>query len=199
MNREENVRRNPAAGGGSKLVMTVEKDGGAALSLKKIFRLCGRSCFCVVRNGDALPPCAEKSVLLLCRDGENFPSVFWKVCVAEQEISGHVPVCGRCLTYSLGRDDADFTAHGIRTLPDGYTAFEIVGIGVIGRVRLKPGSPSSIHDALASAAAAVGSGIPFADVLMALNREEISNGESENLQGMYNQKGSLQNKGGSGI
>ena len=72
------------------------------------------------------------------------------------------------ITYALGRDDADCTAHIIRTTPDGHVAFEIVGIGVIGRVRLR-GGLSCVGDALAAAAAAVGAGVPFADVLTALN------------------------------
>ena len=135
--------------------------------LRKIFQFCGRENCRVQPAGEEVPP-GGKAVLLICGDGGRFDPAQWPVCVAERELSARAAGARRVITYSLGRDDADFTAHNIRATQDGRTAFEIVGIGVIGRVRLR-GDLSCVGDSLAAAAAAVGAGVPFADVLTALN------------------------------
>ncbi|HEX3037693.1 MAG TPA: hypothetical protein VHO94_01700 [Oscillospiraceae bacterium] len=91
-------------------------------------------------------------------------------CVMDYDM--HVPSSAdyftdcKILTYSTGSDNADFTARYIHTL-NGETAFEIVGVGVIGRVRLR--DSAIVKASLVAACAAVSCGIPFADVLNALN------------------------------
>ena len=157
----------PKGCGPCRVVSVVEKSGGASAALRRIFRFCGRENCRVQPEGEEVPP-DGRAVLLICGDGGRLDPGQWAVCVAERELSDRAAGARRLITYSLGRDDADFTAHNIRTTPDGHVAFEIVGIGVIGRVRLR-GGLSCVGDALAAAAAAVGAGVPFADVLTALN------------------------------
>lgn len=162
-----------------KMVAVVEKSGGSAAALNWIFRFCGRDCCRVMEYGKRLPRGAAKSVLLLCGDTEELRLDGWGVCVAERELSFRAAGAAKLITYSLARDDADFTARNIRMTPDGDAAFEIVGFGVIGRVRLRGGNLSDVEDVLAAACAAVGSGVPFAEVLKALNSlkpEESSTG-----------------------
>lgn len=166
----------PKGCGPYRTVSVVEKGGGASAALRKIFRFCGRDNCCVESEQEKVLP-DEKAVLLICRDGGDLDPGKWAVCVAERELSDRAAGARRVITYSLGRNDADFTARNIRATPDGRTAFEIVGIGVIGRVKLR-GNLASVGDALAAAAAAVGAGIPFADVLTALNEEGAPEPES---------------------
>lgn len=152
-----------------KAVMVAEKDGCAETVLKEIFRFCGRDDYCVVPYGNPMPKQRVKSVLLLCGDIGDEDMSQWGVCVAERELAGRIAGVKKLITYSLARDDADFTARNIRMTPDGDAAFEIVGFGVIGRVRLKGGVISCVGEVLSAACAAVGAGIPFAEVLKALN------------------------------
>jgi hypothetical protein len=152
-----------------KTVVVAEKEGGSAVLLSQIFRLCGRDRYRVVKYGKPLPSGAAKSVLLLCGETGEPITAKWDVCVAERELSHRTVNAEKLITYSLTRDDADFTARNIRMTPDGNAAFEIVGFGVIGRVRLKGGGFPDVGRALAAACAAVGAGIPFAEVLTALN------------------------------
>lgn len=77
----------------------------------------------------------------------------------------------KILTYSTSSDNADFTARYIHTL-DRETAFEIVGVGVIGRVRLR--HPDLVKASLIAASSAISCGISFADVLNALNNMKNS-------------------------
>lgn len=158
-----------ASGLCAKMVAVVEKGGGSAAVLNWIFRFCGRDRCRAVDYGEPLPRGAAKSVLLLCEDTENANPDVWDVCVAERELSFRAAGAGKLITYSLARNDADFTARNIRMTPDGDAAFEIVGFGVIGRVRLSGGCLSDVEEILAAACAAVGAGIPFAEVLKALN------------------------------
>ena len=79
------------------------------------------------------------------------------------------PCVKQCKTYSSKTDLADFTARNIRFTTAGFVAFEIVGVGIIGRVKLNTRDSGAVDDALAASAAAVATGIPFADVLKALN------------------------------
>lgn len=160
-----------AAGCGpcGKTVAVAEKGGGSAAALSRIFRFCGRDYCRVVEYGEPLPPGAAKSVLLLCGDTGKTEPDGWDVCVAERELSFRAAGAEKVITYSLTRNDADFTARNIRMTPEGNIAFEIVGFGVIGRVRLSGGSLSGVEEVLAAACAAVSAGIPFAEVLKALN------------------------------
>ena len=156
----------------AKTVVVYEKGGDSASELGRIFRLCGRGCFRVLEYNAPLPRDTGKPVLLLCGDAGELNPDDWSVCVAEREISFRAGKDLKLITYSLGRDDADFTARNMRKTPDGGTAFEIVGFGVIGRVRLK-GGLSDVEPLLAAACAAVGAGIPFAEVLKALNSPDL--------------------------
>lgn len=95
-------------------------------------------------------------------------------CVTDYDIS--IPLSAdylidcKMLTYSSTSDNADFTARNIRTIEEGV-AFEIVGVGVIGRVKLS--SPDMVKTALVAASAALACRVPFADVLNALNNMKI--------------------------
>lgn len=78
------------------------------------------------------------------------------------------PDC-QMLTYSACSDNADFTARNIRSFPNKGFAFEMVGVGVIGRIQLRNGSEQAVRGSLIAASAALTCGIPFAEVLHALN------------------------------
>lgn len=82
------------------------------------------------------------------------------------------PESCRLLTYSARSDNADFTARNIRNFQDKGYAFEMVGVGVIGRIQLRSGKEQAVRGSLIAASAALTCGIPFAEVLGALN--EIS-------------------------
>lgn len=106
-----------------------------------------------------LPECAEPGL---------FP-----VCVTRFRPDFRKPECFRqVVTYSAEWDAADFTARNVRQFPGGGAAFEIVGVGIIGRVRLGPGRECDVEAALAAAAAATTAGVPFAEALGALNAAE---------------------------
>lgn len=174
----------------ARVVSVVEKDGRAAKILGGIFLLCGRKNCRVVPYGGPVPPNAARPVLLVCGDRGDLDASGYSVCVAERELSDRI-AAPRLITYSTGRNDADFTARNIRRLPDGRAAFEIVGIGVIGRVRLADGDLSAVAPSLAAAAAAVGAGVPFAEALRALNggsaesREPESRGRADRPGGQF--------------
>lgn len=70
----------------------------------------------------------------------------------------------RLVTYSSGNDEADYTARNIRGRADGVD-FELVGTGVIGRVRLGIPGDFSVYNALAAASCALTLGMPFAKVV----------------------------------
>lgn len=142
--------------------------------LKKILAFCGRGSIRVVPAGEPAEPGFHPAVLLLCDatkipDAERFP-----VCVAGYGIAAQPELQGlRPVTFSAESDSADFTARNIHRTKDGFTAFEIVGVGVIGRVRLAGDSTRYIEAVLAAAAAAISCGIAFAEVLEALNHIAI--------------------------
>ncbi len=76
----------------------------------------------------------------------------------------------KLLTYSMDSDFADFTVRNLRQAPDGGSVFEIVGVGLIGRIKLLDGDRDAVKSLLALAAAALVCGVPFAGVLDVLNR-----------------------------
>jgi hypothetical protein len=99
----------------------------------------------------------------------SLPALF-SVCVMKFEPEKPKPFGFRSVfTYSTRWDGADFTARNIRILPDGTTVFEMVGIGIIGRVRLEHAQKGDVEASLAAAAAAMAAGVPFAGILDALN------------------------------
>lgn len=160
-----------------KIIAVYEREGRSADILRSILGLCGREeCFSVFSQG-TLPPEAPPSVCLLCAQTEREALPPGRpVCAAEY---GLVPSLdssdfSQIITYSMTEDGADFTVRNIRTARDGSVAFEMVGIGIIGRVRLRSEDPVDAVSALAAFAAAVGAGVPFADALEALNRIDFA-------------------------
>ena len=73
----------------------------------------------------------------------------------------------RRITYSALKYEADYTARNIRQRADGVD-FELVGTGVIGRVRLAIPGEFSVYNAMAAASCALTLGMPFAKVVEAL-------------------------------
>ncbi len=71
-------------------------------------------------------------------------------------------------TYSVGQDNADFTARNIRKRPDGVD-FELVGFGEINRVRLPIPGDFSVYNAMAAATCALAIGLEFEEVTAALS------------------------------
>ncbi len=144
--------------------------------IKQILAYTGRNAFAIT-SAETVQKQAKPASVLLTEEPEKFSgSPFFPVCVTcfrsekqKTELSFH-----KVITYSTESNDADFTARNIRALPEGGTAFEIVGVGIIGRARLKAGCAEDVQDALAAATAAIAVGIPLAEILEALNRLEPS-------------------------
>ena len=78
----------------------------------------------------------------------------------------HAAPC-RVVTYSTQDMDADYTARNIRLRPDGID-YEMVGLGLIGRVSASIPGGFSVYNTLAAAACAVAIGLPLAGVTAAL-------------------------------
>ena len=99
-------------------------------------------------------------------EGEAAP---YCVCVSERE-EGVLPetVCHHT-TYSLEDDRADFVAKNLRNFQGrGYT-FDLVGLGIIGRIHLLSGDEQTLRSTLIAASAALSCGFSFADVVEVLN------------------------------
>ena len=158
-----------------KVVCVAGKTGCAADIIVGILKLCGRDGCIEVVKGTQFPEIHEPTVLLLCQDCGGITAGECQCVVSEYSLARNIKNCNpkTLRTYSSKTDAADFTARNIRVTPDGFTAFEIVGVGIIGRVRLNTQRSGVIDDVLAAAAAAVETGIPFADVLKALNSAEL--------------------------
>lgn len=91
--------------------------------------------------------------------------------LAEHSLRCEPPLPGRALTtYSLSDNGADYTARNLRVTPEGFTAFEIVGTGCIGRVRLHRLPVGGQNAILSAVSAAAVCGVPFAEVLQALQK-----------------------------
>jgi hypothetical protein len=158
----------------AKLIAVCDKSGHTIEVLKNIMTLCGRSNYKVVPVGEPVGQDVHPTVLLFCDAEKVEEAQRFSTCVAGYELTASPELDGlHPLTYSITSDNADFTARNIRQTPDGSTAFEIVGVGVIGRAKLAAGCEKSVSTALASAAAAIACGIPFAEVLEALNHIKI--------------------------
>jgi hypothetical protein len=157
-----------------KLIAVCDKSGYTTVVLKNILTLCGRSSYRVAPAGEPIGQEVQPAVLLFCDAEKVDYAERFSSCVAGYEIAGLPELEGlHPLTYSIASDSADFTARNIRRTADGFAAFEIVGVGVIGRVKLAAGCEKSVSTALAAAAAAIACGIPFAEVLEALNHIKI--------------------------
>lgn len=81
-------------------------------------------------------------------------------------------------TYSVKDDAADYTAREIRQRPDGVE-FQLVGIGVIGRVKLGIPGLFSVYNAMAAAVCALRLGLPFEQVTQALSTVKGVKGRAE--------------------
>ena len=157
---------------GRKIIAVSNGTERATYFLRKILGNSGRGDFTVTPAQRAVERGETASVLLA--DGSlvfPVPALF-SVCVTKFEPDRPKPPgFQNVVTYSVKWDCADFTARNIRAFPDGATAFEIVGVGIIGRVRLERGQEEDdVEAALAAAAAAMAAGIPLAEGLDALNR-----------------------------
>jgi hypothetical protein len=142
--------------------------------LEKILRGSGRKGLVAVVPTDEAAGKGRKASVLLTKEPPECPQQeLFPVCVTKFLPEHRKPEgLRKIVTYSSEWDGADFTARNIRTLPGGVTAFEIVGIGIIGRVRLERGCEEDVEAALAAAAAATEAGVPFAEALGALNAPE---------------------------
>lgn len=161
---------NPAAG----RKMIAVSDGAARESyfLGLILSRCGRSLYMAASVGSAGRSGMEAAALLspdpaARPDPAAFP--VWVTAFAKDGAAPDRSGFRRVVTYAVDCDGADFTARNVRPMPDGVIAFEIVGVGVIGRVRLKSDRAEDAEAALAAAAAAIAAGLPFASALEALN------------------------------
>jgi UDP-N-acetylmuramate-alanine ligase len=151
-----------------KLIAVCGKNGHTISILRWILSECGRCCRAVFL-GEEEPGSSRLAVLLLSGPSDASQAEKFETCVADYDFSAMPQIAQlHPLTYSVGNDSADFTARNVRE-KDGVTTFEIVGVGVIGRVRLADCNEKCVKSALAAAAAAVACGNPFAEVLKALN------------------------------
>lgn len=164
-------KRNPAG-------KTIAVSDGAKREnylLKRILEECGRGGFNVLPESRV--PAAGGAAVLLAPDAAGRPgSSRFQVRVARYspEEKPDPGVSGNTVTYSTQWNGADFTARNIRPTESGLVSFEIVGVGIIGRVRLKTRSQGEVEPALAAAAAAIAAGVPFAEALDALNRLDLT-------------------------
>lgn len=158
-----------------KVVYVAEKDGYAAEILNGILKFCGRDKYIDVIKGTSFSDDIKPTVLLLCTMCGKIKAEGCQCIIAEYSLTqdADLSYVKPCKTYSSKTDSADFTARNIRFAADGFVAFEIVGVGIIGRVKLNTHDSAAVDDALAASAAAVGIGIPFAEVLKALNSIEL--------------------------
>ncbi|CAB1250278.1 conserved protein of unknown function [Ruminococcaceae bacterium BL-6] len=162
--------------------LIVMENPGAAAALCRILKESGYRTACSPDFGEppaylVLPPSRLREVrgetvpfvLSVEREWPGFRTEKFARCVIDSAFSGDrrsIPA-EKLVTYSAESDSADFTARNIRKTDEGVV-FEIVGVGVIGRVRLA--DEKQIEPCLIAACAAVSCGIPFADVLGSLNR-----------------------------
>lgn len=81
-------------------------------------------------------------------------------------------------TFSVGQDQADYTARNIHKRPDGVD-FELVGTGEIDRVRLPIPGDFSVYNAMAAAACGLAVGLPFDKTVQALSASAGVKGRAE--------------------
>lgn len=75
------------------------------------------------------------------------------------------------ISYDNENDKADITAKNIRTV-DGTVVFELLGTGIIGRLRVKNDGEDTVNKALISAGIMLCSGIPLREVVKAVSCQE---------------------------
>ncbi len=85
--------------------------------------------------------------------------------------------CG-AVTYGVHTNESTFVAKNLRPRADGVD-FEMVGDGVIGRVKLKIPGDFSVYNAMAAGTCCLALGIPFANVVAAMCELESPKGRAE--------------------
>ncbi len=84
----------------------------------------------------------------------------------------------RMTTYSAVSNESTYTAKGINYRPDGVD-YEMVGFGLIGRIKLKTAGKFSVYNSLAAAVCAKELGMPLNEITDALNSLEGVKGRAE--------------------
>ena len=92
------------------------------------------------------------------------------------QISADIPC--PMLTYGIAGDQADYVARNIRHRADGVD-FELVGVGCIGRVRMRIPGQFSVYNGLAAATVCLRLGMEFETVLEALSAAVGVKGRAE--------------------
>ncbi len=82
------------------------------------------------------------------------------------------------VSFAVDNDCADYTARNVRRLADGVV-FELVGVGEIGRVRMRIPGQFSVYNGLAAATACLKLGMPFDRVVEALSAADGVKGRAE--------------------
>lgn len=146
--------------------VVVEKEETARL-LNRLLKDCGREHLRAVLPGRE----KEKELLLVSSAAMLQYAEGFSKCLAEYSLHEDSRLVGKQLTtYSLKEEAADYTACGLHTTAEGFSAFEIVGVGCIGRVRLRSLPQGGEETILMAASAAVVCGAPFAQVLASLQQ-----------------------------
>lgn len=114
---------------------------------------------------------AKKRLFSLCRTGiVNLDDAY-----APAMMEG---VSCRLVTYAVNSDRGDYIARNVRHTATGVD-FELVGVGQIGRVRMKIPGQFSVYNGLAAATVCLTVGMAFDDVVAALSAAEGVKGRAE--------------------
>ncbi len=114
---------------------------------------------------------AKKRLFSMCRTGiVNLDDA------ASAEMVRDVPC--ETVSFAVDNDRADYTARNVRRLADGVV-FELVGVGEIGRVRMRIPGQFSVYNGLAAATACLKLGMPFDRVVEALSAADGVKGRAE--------------------
>ena len=90
----------------------------------------------------------------------------------------HTAACGKVVTYSENKNEADLTAKNIRLFP-GKVEFEAVALGAIQRVSLPIPGGFTIYNALGVLACGLALGLPLSGMAHALSRAQGVKGRIE--------------------
>lgn len=114
---------------------------------------------------------AKKLLFTFCDSAVvNFDDEYGKRIIADA-------TC-RTATYSAVSNESTYTAKNINYRPDGVD-YEMVGFGLIGRIRLKTAGKFSVYNSLAAAVCAKELGMPLNEVTDALNSLNGVKGRAE--------------------
>ncbi|MDF2631951.1 MAG: hypothetical protein K0Q85_547, partial [Caproiciproducens sp.] len=116
-----------------KRIAVSDKNGHTISILKNILDFCGREIEVTAAVGEQFLQNDQLPLLLLCDAEQAGSAKNFALCVTDYELAALPALAGlNLLTYSTVSDSADFTVRNIRQTPEGFTAFEIIGVGVIG-------------------------------------------------------------------